>query len=264
VQQSHDASRSRLIAPSPRKMRQLARERFLAGRKAETQYGIQLRRVARHIGDIVRGVGPQGELFDGETIITMLHRYGEILVPWARSVAARMIADVSARDAAAWSQHGRLIGRALKIEIAQAPTGLAMQRALAEQVHLITSLPLETAERVHKLTTEGLVSGRRAADIAKEIMASGEVSRSRAMLIARTETSRTATELTKARAEYIGSEGYTWGTSRDGDVRPSHKAMQGKFVRWDSPPTLDNMVGHAGQFPNCRCYCADIQMPERI
>ena len=30
--------------------------------------------------------------------------------------------------------------------------------------------------------------------------------------------------------------------------------MEGKFVRWDSPPTLDGMTGHAGEFPNDRCY----------
>jgi uncharacterized protein with gpF-like domain len=30
--------------------------------------------------------------------------------------------------------------------------------------------------------------------------------------------------------------------------------MEGKFVTWDDPPTLDGMKGHAGQFPNCRCY----------
>jgi uncharacterized protein with gpF-like domain len=29
--------------------------------------------------------------------------------------------------------------------------------------------------------------------------------------------------------------------------------MEGKFVRWDEPPTLDNLTGHAGALPNCRC-----------
>ncbi|MDR8377773.1 phage head morphogenesis protein, partial [Acinetobacter baumannii] len=48
--------------------------------------------------------------------------------------------------------------------------------------------------------------------------------------------------------------GYIWRTSEDGDVRPSHKAMNGKFVAWNSPPTLDNLKGHAGCLPNCRCY----------
>jgi hypothetical protein len=30
--------------------------------------------------------------------------------------------------------------------------------------------------------------------------------------------------------------------------------MEGEFVPWDKPPNLDNMQGHAGEFPNCRCY----------
>jgi SPP1 gp7 family putative phage head morphogenesis protein len=185
----------------------------------------------------------------------MLRRYAEILEPWARVVAARMIQDVSARDAAAWSAHGKLLGRALKQEIMGAPTGEAMRKALAEQVHYITSIPRDAAERVHKLTTEGIVSGRRAEDIAKEIMASGSVSKSRAELIAQTEVSRTATALTQARAEYVGSISYVWRTSKDSAVRPSHKKMEGVVVRWDSPPTLDKMVGHAGQLPRCRCWC---------
>jgi hypothetical protein len=27
--------------------------------------------------------------------------------------------------------------------------------------------------------------------------------------------------------------------------------MKDKFVRWDDPPTLDGMTGHAGCLPNC-------------
>jgi hypothetical protein len=30
--------------------------------------------------------------------------------------------------------------------------------------------------------------------------------------------------------------------------------MEGKYVAWDAPQTLDMMTGHAGEFPNCRCY----------
>ncbi|EFO4716945.1 phage head morphogenesis protein, partial [Escherichia coli] len=38
------------------------------------------------------------------------------------------------------------------------------------------------------------------------------------------------------------------------DVRHSHREMEGKFVEWGKPPTLDGMTGHAGELPNCRCY----------
>nr|WP_246374794.1 phage minor head protein [Pseudochelatococcus contaminans] len=125
---------------------------------------------------------------------------------------------------------------------------------MAEQVRLITSLPSEAAQRVHDLTIEGITQGTRASEIAKKIMEAGDVTASRANMIARTEVSRTATLLTQARAEYVGSDGYIWRTSGDSDVRPSHKAMNGKFVRWSELPELDGMVGHAGALPNCRCY----------
>jgi hypothetical protein len=37
--------------------------------------------------------------------------------------------------------------------------------------------------------------------------------------------------------------------------------MEGKFVKWDEPPILDKMQGHAGGFPNCRCW-PDPEIPE--
>jgi SPP1 gp7 family putative phage head morphogenesis protein len=237
-----------------RKARQEARGRFFAGRRAETQYARQLRQVAQQIGHIVNGMAPDGIVADVTALVATLNRYSDILRPWAESVASRMIADVTRRDAAAWEKHGKIIGRALKVEIANAPTGQAMRARLAEQVELIASLPRDAAERVHRLTTEAITKGTRASEIAKEIMASGDVSKSRAMLIARTEVSRTASALTIARAKYIGATHYTWETSNDSDVRLSHKDMKGKVIDFDKPPTVDGMTGHAGEFPNCRCF----------
>ena len=34
----------------------------------------------------------------------------------------------------------------------------------------------------------------------------------------------------------------------------SHRAIEGKCVKWSEPPTLDGMAGHAGEYPNCRYY----------
>jgi SPP1 gp7 family putative phage head morphogenesis protein len=249
-----------------RKARKLARERFLAGRKAERQYGLQLRRVARQISDLVLGMAPAGTFADPQQVaalIDTLNRYSETLGPWAEAVAKHMVWDMSRRDASAWEQYGKEIGRTLRREINAAPTGAAMQESLANQVELIKSLPLEAAQRVHKLTLEGITGGTRAPEIAKEIMRSGEVAKSQAMTIARTEVSRTAAALTQARAEFVGSTHYIWRTTRDGAVRPSHRAMEGQAVRWDLPPVLDHMQGHAGEFPNCRCYAEPV-LPDRL
>ena len=79
------------------------------------------------------------------------------------------------------------------------------------------------------------------------------------MLIARTEVARTASGLTEARARHVGSDGYFWRTAKDADVRDSHRQMEGKFVKWNEPPTLsDGTVTHAGQIYNCRCYAEPV------
>lgn len=236
--------------PSPRSA-------FIRARKAEEKYARLLRGVARQIGAIVRGF----DLFDLDGIPLLrraLDRYAHTLEPWAQSVGARMVAEVAARDEQAWRRVGEEIGRGLRAEIASAPTGAAMRRQLADQVRLITSLPTEAAERVHRLTTEGIAQGWRSDRIAAEVMRTGAVTQARATLIARTEVSRTASALTQARAEYIGSQGYIWRTSRDTDVRPSHREMEGRFIAWDKPPTLDKLTGHAGCLPNCRCYAEPV------
>jgi SPP1 gp7 family putative phage head morphogenesis protein len=235
--------------------REAAKERaaFSRVRRAERQYATQLRKVARHVGDIIRNHQP--DTADGMAEIrAILSKYSEAIAPWAKTAAARMITDVGRRDEKAWEENSKAMGRSLREEIASAPTGQYLRDKLAENVKLIRSLPTEAAERVHNLTLEALFDASRSSEIAKEIARSGEVTVSRANLIARTEVAGTASGLVEARALHVGSEGYIWRTAGDSDVRTSHRAMNGKFVRWDSPPTLDGMTGHAGRFPNCRCY----------
>jgi SPP1 gp7 family putative phage head morphogenesis protein len=231
------------------------RERlFIQPRSASIQYERVLRKIAEHIDALTRGwdwESPEAVA----TMIDTLERYAVLIGPWAEAVARRMLTDVSTRDVRAWTQLGREMGRALREEIAEAPVGHVMRAALADQVSLITSLPLETAKRVHKLTTEAITTGRRAADIADEIMRTGAVTKSRATLIARTEVARTSAALTQARAQHIGSESYQWLTANDGRVRPEHRKLNGRVFRWDAPPIAeaDGTRHNPGEYPNCRC-----------
>lgn len=226
----------------------------LRARRAEASYARDLRKLARHIGDLVAAF-PAGDPAALPQMRDALERYGQAIAPWALAVAGRMLAEVAAREAAGWAETTRAMGRALREEIRNAPTGEVLRAQLAEQVELITSLPREAAERVHRLTLKGLETSERASEVAREIMRTGEVTEARARLIARTETSRTATLLTRARAEYVGSEQFIWRTSGDSDVRPSHRRLNGRAFRWDDPPECD--PGHRalpGAIFNCRCY----------
>lgn len=147
------------------------------------------------------------------------------------------------------------MSEALRREVRQAPTGELMRALLAEQVGLITSIPREAASRVQELAIRAVEAGERPGSIVEEILRTGEVAESRAKLIARTEVARASSKLTESRARYIGSEGYIWRTAGDRDVRPLHRALNGRYFDWDSPPVAGSSGerAHAGQIYNCRC-----------
>lgn len=232
----------------------------MKAQRVEAQYGRQLRQVATQVDSIVNAFAGEGDINDTQKMQTALRKYADIIDPWARAVAGRMLAEVGLRDANAWISHAKEMGFQLRREIESAPTGEILRSLLEEQVNLIKSLPLQAAQRVHELTLEALSqTAARPGEIAAKILETGEVTKSRATLIARTEVSRTASSLTIARATHIGCTHYIWRTARDGDVRKSHKQMEGKVIPFDEAPTLsDGTQTHAGCIYNCRCWIEPI------
>lgn len=183
-----------------------------------------------------------------------LDGYADILDDWAVQVARSMFSDVDTKNRQFWRSMSQEIGVQMARQLAETDIGLTVTQSLDDQVRLIKSLPRQAAERAHEYVRDAVLKGQRASEIAERIMGLGSATRSRAVLIARTETSRFSTELLKARAQTVGSTGYIWRTASDSDVRPSHKKMSSQHVQWGSPPTLDGMTGHAGCLPHCRCY----------
>lgn len=236
--------------------RRKARERFHLAEKLEAEYLRALRKVVKQVDHIVKEMAPGGSIKNSQEMQNILRGYAKLIEPWATSVANRMLKRIASKDEDAWAKLGKDMGISLRKEINEAPTGQVFRAFLQEQVRLITSLPTEAAERVHKLTMEGMIQGgRRASEIQKDILETGNVTMSRARLIARTEVARTASALTMARAMHVGSTHYVWRTSGDADVRKSHKEMNGAVVPWDTMPTLsDGTKCHAGMIYNCRCY----------
>jgi SPP1 gp7 family putative phage head morphogenesis protein len=226
-------------------------------RRAESQYGVQLRKIARHIGEIIRGFDLNDQA-DAFVLRDALRRYAEMLSPWARSAARAMVAEVAARSDKQWRTIGKEMGRSFADVLNGPDIGARYRELQEEQVGLITSIPRDAAERVHELVQQGLIEGKRFTELVPEIRRGGDVSISKARLIARTETGRVVSNLTQARAESVGGTSYIWRTVKDAQVRPSHRAAEGKVFEWNSPPTLDGLTGNPGAVPNCRCFAEPI------
>lgn len=229
-------------------------------RRAESLYNTRLRSVAKYVGQLVKGFAPDGVVKDLDLLVKSLEAYATLLTPWARSVASYMLADVNRRDEKLWRENSAAMGKAIRVELAQAPTGVSFARMRDEQVELIRSLPVKAAQRVTALAREAMLTSSRGAEVEAAIMQTGLVTEKRARLIARTEVAKSASVFTQARAQFAGSPGYIWRTVKDGDVRHTHQNMEGVYVPWGQPPKTDKNLApyHAGQGPNCRCYAEPV------
>ena len=236
-----------------------------------SSYERALRGLASQIGKFIKGYLADDPLNPdtSNSLNQALKTYSDIIGPWALNLVSGIIGQVDNQDKFAWRQHSKNMSIALRKELDQTDTGDIIKQLLQQNVLLIKSIPVQAAQRVNKLVQENMMQSRRASDIAEEIMQTEYVTKSRATLIARTEISKASGALTQARALGIGSEGYIWRTAGDAIVRKSHRAMNGKFVRWDSPPPINEGTDkapriinhHAGDIWNCRCYM-EPEIPE--
>lgn len=228
---------------------------------AEQKYARQLRKIAAEVGRIIDSFAVTKNL---GKLQSALRKYAEILQPWAVSRAATMVTEVDFQSRRQWRAATQELGRGIKEELARAPTGLALRQMMAENVRLITSLPIEAGDRVQKIIIQGLSGSKRAEEVAKQILKSGHVTKSRATLIARTETARAQGTFTQVRAQSIGADSYIWQTAEDEDVRASHRKLDGKVFKWNDPPECDPGIrANPGGTYNCRCIAIPI-IPETI
>lgn len=182
------------------------------------------------------------------------------------------------REAAKKATKGKFLYRLLMDELKQG-TGQIIQKQVMENVLLIKTLPNDVAQKVVSDISENALKGARAESTEKIIKdKTDQHARASARLIARTETAKTMSALTKARCEQLGLRWYIWRTALDGTrVRLSHRIMEGVLVNWNNPPAPEELVGeksaghyHAGNIWNCRCFSEpvleleDIRFPARV
>lgn len=260
---------------------------YTLNKRIEQKYGNDLFNVSSEVDNIVRSftqkldTSKQIRIEDVSDLIDALKNYSERISGWAEETAGRMVYSLGSQDLQQWESHAKNMSDLLKKELRRTDTSAILRQYLADNVHLIKSLPLSAAQRVHDMVYRGLTSGRRPASIAKEIMKTGNVTKSRAMLIARTETGRATTGLIKARAEQIGLNWFVWRVTHDKRLRKSHRMMDGVLCTWGDAPNPEALFPEPkikaygkylpGSTFNCRCWAAplirassDVSWPARV
>lgn len=244
--------------------------------RIERDYRISIRNIIREV------LGRMDDAIDltnpYEVMTAMSNIFStELYRDYALAAARRMITALYVgsrrtwREAAREAMKGREIYDMLQREL-QGPVGDRVRDLVEQNARLITSFPLDIAKRANVFVREEAEKGRRASAIADDLMRQfPDMAESRIQLIARTETSKASTALTRARSEELGTIAYIWKSSKDARVRSSHRRMDGVIVLWNDPPSpeeLDHVKSygryHAGDTFNCRCFPVPLLRLDKI
>ena len=139
----------------------------------------------------------------------------------ATSIAARMATQLKVENARSWraaareGSRGREIYEALQAEM-EGDIGDKVREIVLQNAQLISSIPGDIRDQVNKEIASMTLQGLRHEAIAKYLQRRvPQLTHSRAALIARTETSKSETALTKVRAEDFGIKACQWANIED-------------------------------------------------
>lgn len=151
-------------------------------------------------------------------------------------------------------------GRAMRV-LGISPSSLRLapvvESAKDRSIQLVEKALRLYAQDVREVFSDPENTGLRVEDLKAKLLERGNVWESRAELIARDQTLKLNSAITKTRHENAGVSEYVWSSSLDERVRPEHAALEGQRFSWSAPPE----PGHPGEDYQCRCVAIPV-IPE--
>lgn len=209
--------------------------------RAESEsYGVRAReaheRVKRLLDDIEGRIG--GAVDEANLAKAADHAIGEVAKGWAESAKTLQTS---------WD------------------LGEVGRQALTEGFEKSARIPIknwakEAIGRLRQEVDENASRGYRAEGLAERIRNEYGVSKGRADLIARQETSNFMADYRKARALDAGLHEYVWWCVMDSKTRPDHKKLHKTTQRYDAPPIVATQpeIRRANPGQDFRCRCNDL------
>jgi SPP1 gp7 family putative phage head morphogenesis protein len=238
-----------------RALRRRLAARLQANRKAERKYAEALAGVMRAIhAETLKWLEGKGVFRQDAKVLPNefdIH-FARVIAALPRVVDAKfsaMAADVAESNEEALTVVG-INARALGLSA-------TIAKARDENIRLVEKAARVYAEDVREIFDDPDAHTWRVEELQGRLLERGNVSVSRAELIARDQTLKTNAAITQTRQVQAGVEEYEWSTSLDERVRDEHRALEGQRFAWNNPPS----VGHPGEDFQCRCVAIPV-IPE--
>lgn len=185
----------------------------------------------------------------------------------AESISKKFINSLNGNNRRKYSRSVKVIG-ITGIDVFGDSTKLQdiLSASIEENVQLIKTIPGQYLNQVQTAVMSNMRSGLRPSSIVKQLSEQYGITKKRATVIARDQTSKANGMLSKQRQQDTGFEYFKWVDSDDSRVRTRHEKIAnadvgyGKGIyKWNNPPK--NEKGQQiipGSEINCRCVSVPI------
>ncbi len=137
-----------------------------------------------------------------------------------------------------------------------------LKATVAENVSLIKSISSQYLAGVEGAVNRSIASGNGLQDLVPFLQNHKDITLRRAQMIAKDQTRKAFSNLSRGRMENIGLKKFEWlHTGGSNHPRKLHQEMNGKIYSFDDLPVIDENTGERGipaQAINCRCRMVPI------
>lgn len=180
------------------------------------------------------------------------------LAQTAEATVSRVLKLESGRHTKAWAKSVRnAFGIDLSAVLRQEDISEYLEAATTRSAGLIEGLADDAVKRVQQTVSGHLIEGGSQKALTDKLSKQLKVSKNRARLIARDQTSKFNSDLNRIRHEQAGVTRYVWRTSRDERVRDLHARLEGHEYTYGESTGAEG-GDPPGQPINCRCVAQPI------
>lgn len=159
------------------------------------------------------------------------------------------------------TEMNKAIGTSVNDLLQDGPSAAEVQLSIDQSTQLITTLSQDLSARLAQEIMKGISEGRDDFSLRSYILEEAKgYPEWRAKLIARDQTNKLFSHLSRVRQQNLGITQYRWRTVGDLAVRDTHEALSGTLQEWSSPPD----VGHPGEDIQCRCVADPVLETARL
>lgn len=187
-------------------------------------------------------------------------RFTALFVDRAGGLAKAWAEGISRQSAVGLGQSLKDVsgGVTLKTDVISGAVADVVKASIKQNVALIKSIPREYFLEIEGEVMRSIQTGRGMADLQPFLEKRYGITKRRAALIARDQTSKATAAINRARMQGLGVKKFKWLHSMGGkEPRPLHKnVLNGNVYSFDDPPVIDERTGEKGfpgQLINCRC-----------